>query len=191
MMNEKRREAFWLLPAPEHQKPSVKLEKPSKIQKMDVASGSSRVEKKKKRKSNTEIRSASRSKSLKIEEPTKVLDDALYEKRPSIHPSNGTNAFEGYGDNEDIIGDMPLSLLGLPPCSNVPNTILLVDFDHLVLDWSSFLDCPILLDGPAGQRTMHHRRTTEDTHANSWLKHVQVNTQPSSTNNNAEDSSKG
>lgn len=69
---------FLALPAPEHPKPSVKLEKPSKIRKIDAASVSSRVERK--RKSNTEIRSASRAKSLKVEEPARVLDDAPDEK---------------------------------------------------------------------------------------------------------------
>ncbi|KAL1814610.1 hypothetical protein ACET3Z_017184 [Daucus carota] len=70
--------SFLALPAPEHPKPSVNLEKPSKIHKMDTASVSSKVERK--RKSNTEIRSASRAKSLKIEEPARVLDDAPDEK---------------------------------------------------------------------------------------------------------------
>ncbi|KAL8123374.1 hypothetical protein AgCh_011375 [Apium graveolens] len=75
---QEKERSFLDLPAPENPKSSVKLEKPSKNNKMDVASVSSRVERK--RKSNTEIRSASRAKSIKIEEAAKVLDDASDKK---------------------------------------------------------------------------------------------------------------
>ncbi|KAL8097898.1 lysine-specific demethylase JMJ705-like [Apium graveolens] len=70
---------FLALPAGELPKTnSAKLEKPSKIHEIEGAPASSKVGKK--RKSNTEIKPASRAKSLKVEEPARAPDDALDKK---------------------------------------------------------------------------------------------------------------
>ncbi|KAK1359629.1 Lysine-specific demethylase REF6 [Heracleum sosnowskyi] len=70
---------FLVLPASEHPKVnSAKLEKPSKIHEIEIAPASSKVGKK--RKSITEIKLASRTKSLKVEEPARAPDDAVDNK---------------------------------------------------------------------------------------------------------------
>lgn len=69
---------FLALAKPEVLKPNVKLDKPSKSHTIDLASGSSMAGRK--RKGTAESRSALRSKSLKVEEPVKALDDATDNK---------------------------------------------------------------------------------------------------------------